>query len=179
MDISDKFNGREQAITDLFTKTFTDSEGAEEGELIGGLVRDLIGRTAPDDIHIFTGEENGKLIAGAVFTRLTYENDHRTVFILSPMAVTTERQGEGIGQDLLRRALVELRKSGVDIAMTYGDPAFYGKVGFIPISENIAPPPLPLSQPEGWIGQSLTGETFTPLLGPSNCVAALNNTAFW
>jgi predicted N-acetyltransferase YhbS len=118
-------------------------------------------------------------VGGAVFTRLAFADDPRTVFILAPMAVATDRQGQGIGQALLRHALDALQAEGVDVAMTYGDPAFYGKVGFLSVSTQTVAAPQPLSQPEGWVGQSLTGAPLSPLRGPCTCVAALNDPAFW
>ncbi|SIO32335.1 Acetyltransferase (GNAT) domain-containing protein [Rhodovulum sp. ES.010] len=139
MEFSTGFQGREQKVVDLFRATFTASEGAAEGALIGGLVRRQMSDTAPEDIRVFTAWENGALIGGAVFTRLTYAHDPRTVFVLSPMAVATDRQGEGIGQALLRHALADLRMQGVDVAITYGAPAFYGRVGFLPPSDTTAP----------------------------------------
>lgn len=179
MQFSTEVNGRERDLIDLFTATFAASEGAEEGALIGGLVRDQLAGTAPDDIRVFLAEANGALIAGAVFTRLTYAGDPRAVFLLAPMAVAPDRQGQGIGQALLRHALASLRAKGVDVAMTYGDPAFYGKVGFGPMSRTTAPAPLALRHPEGWIGQSLTGTDPRPLLGPCTCVSALDDPTFW
>ena len=179
MEISGQFKGREEEIADMVAATFTDSEGAEEGALIGGLVRRLLTATPEEDLFVFTGRADGAIVAAAIFSRLTYAEDARAVFILSPMAVATDRQGEGLGRELLRHALGALREAGVDIAVTYGDPAFYGQVGFRPLTEEIAPPPLPLSQPEGWIGQSLTGAALTPLRGPCTCVTALDVPALW
>ena len=72
---------------------------------------------------------------GIVFSRLRYEQDNRTVFVLAPVAVATDQQGKGIGQRLLIHGLASLRSAGVDIVMTYGDPNYYAKVGFVPISE--------------------------------------------
>lgn len=171
--------GTAPVLADFFGAVFTASEGAEEGKVIGDLVRRQLAETAPADIRVYTAWESEALIGAAVFTRLTYEADRRTVFILSPMAVATDRQGQGIGQDLLRGALADLRDRGVDIAVTYGDPAFYGKVGFAPLSEALAPPPVPLSFPEGWIGQSLTDAPMTPMKGPCRCVDALADPAIW
>ncbi len=173
------YEGREQAIIDLFTATFTASEGAEEGALIGDLVRSLLGGTAAEDLFVFTAEEAGAIVGGAVFSRLTYEPDDRTVFVLGPVAVATDRQGKGIGQRLIAHGLTALRKAGVDVAVTYGDPNYYAKVGFAPITQAFAPAPFQLNHPEGWLGQSLTAREMTPLAGPSRCVAALNDPAFW
>ncbi len=171
--------GHEPAIIALVTAAFADAQGVAEGELVGGLVRHQLAGTAPADIHVFTAVEHDVLAGVAVFTRLRYANDPRVVFILSPMAVATWRQRQGIGQGLLRHALAELRVAGVDVVTTYGDPAFYGHVGFAPISIATVPAPLPLSQPMGWLGQSLTGHPLTQLQGPATCVAALHDPRFW
>jgi predicted N-acetyltransferase YhbS len=171
--------GREAEIIDFFTGTFTASEAEEEGALIGQLVRDLLGGTAEKDLFVFTAEEGGAIIGGIVFSRLTYEQDERTVFVLGPVAVAPDRQGKGIGQRLLTHGLAALRSAGVDIVVTYGDPGYYAKVGFMPISEADAPAPFPLKHPEGWLGQSLTDRVMTPLRGPSRCVGALNDPVFW
>ncbi|SNC75527.1 Predicted N-acetyltransferase YhbS [Marinobacter sp. es.048] len=179
MRFSSKFRGGEKEIEDLFTATFTDSEGPEEGALIGNLVRKLLTETAPDDIHVFLASVGEDLVGAAVFTRLTYSRDSRVVFLLSPMAVANQWQGKGVGQRLLKHALDSLCAEGVDVAITYGDPAFYGKVGFETLTESMAKPPLPLSQPEGWIGQSLTEGPLAALEGLSTCVAALNHSSFW
>jgi hypothetical protein len=76
------------------------------------------------------------------------------------------------GIELFHQALVA-------VAITYGDPAFYGKVGFLPLDEDTAASPLPLSFPAGWIGQSLTNEPLHPLKGDSICITALNEPAIW
>lgn len=179
MHLTDGAGGREREIVDLFATTFTASEGAEEGALIGSLARDLLDRTPPGDIRVFTASENGALAGAVIFTRLRYAGDARTVVLLSPMAVTPRRQGRGIGQALIRHGLDALRAEGADVALTYGDPAFYGKVGFVPVTEATAPPPQPLSHPAGWIGQALAGGDLAPLTGPVTCAAALDDPAYW
>ena len=173
------FAGRDQALAEFFTATFTDSEGATEGALIGGIVRDLLADTPSEDIRIFCAEDEGKITGAAIFTRLTYPEDPHIVFLLSPMAVASGCQRKGIGQALLRHALAALRSEGVQVAMTYGDPNFYGRVGFRPVTEDQARAPLPLSLPHGWIGQSLTEDQMPVLQGPSRCVSALDRNEVW
>jgi putative acetyltransferase len=173
------FAGREQALIDLFATTFTASEGPGEGALIADLVRDLLAETPSEDIRVFCAEDEGNAIGAAIFTRLTYSDDPHIVFLLSPMAVTPGRQRQGIGQALLSHALKALRSCGIQIAITYGDPSYYRRVGFVPITEDQARAPLPLSLPHGWIGQSLTEEKMPVLHGPSTCVSALNRSGVW
>ena len=179
MEFSTGPNGREEEIIDLFTATFTASEGSKEGALIGDLARSLLSSTAEQDLFVFTAEQDGAIIGGVLCSRLSYAQDDRSLFVLGPVAVATDQQRKGIGQKLLTHALAGLRSAGVDIAMTYGDPNYYAKVGFLPISEADAQAPFKLSQPEGWLAQPLTGHQITPLQGPSRCVEALNDPVFW
>lgn len=179
MNYSTDYTTHSEAIADLFASTFTASEGAEEGALIGALVRRLITETPAGDLRVFTAWENSTLVGGIFFTRLTYGGDPRTVFLMAPVAVATAHQGTGIGQRLIAHGLDALRREGVDIAVTYGDPAFYGRVGFQPVTEAALPAPQPLNQPQGWIAQSLTEASLTPLSGPARCVAAFDDPALW
>lgn len=179
MRFSADIQGREEAIIELFRATFTASEGAEEGALIGDLVRNLLASTAQPDRFVVIADEDGAIIGGILCSRLTYEQDQRTVFVLAPVAVATDQQGKGMGQRLLSQGLAALRSAGVDIAMTYGDPGYYAKVGFRPISEGDAPAPFKLKQPAGWLAQSLTDRAMIPLKGPSRCVEALNDPVYW
>lgn len=179
MDFASGGKGREPEIIDLFTATFTASEGAEEGVMIGGLARDLMGSTPAEDLYVFTAEVDGAMVGAIIFSRLTYAQDPRAVFVLGPVAVATDHQGQGIGQRLIAHGLAALRDAGVDIAITYGDPGFYSRVGFVPMTEAFAAAPFKLSHPEGWLGQSLTGQALTPLRGPARCVEALGAPVFW
>lgn len=171
--------GREEEIIALFTSTFTASESSREGALIGNLVRNLLRGTAEQDRFVFTADEDGAIIGAVLCSRLTYQQDERTLYVIAPVAVATDQQGKGIGQRLLTYGLAALRGAGVDIAMTYGDPNYYAKVGFVPINEADAPAPFKLSQPEGWLARSLTDRVISPLKGPPRCVEALNDPVFW
>jgi putative acetyltransferase len=166
-------------IAELFASTFTASEGVEEGALIGDLARRLMADTPAEDLRVVTAWEDGALAGGIFFTRLTYADDPRRVFMMAPVAVATARQGQGVGQRLIAHGLDALRQEGVDIAVTYGDPAFYSRVGFEPVSEADLPAPQPLRQPQGWLAQTLTDAPLTPLRGPARCVAAFDDPALW
>ncbi|WP_412554124.1 GNAT family N-acetyltransferase [Shimia sp. MIT1388] len=167
------------AVIKLFAATFAASEGEAEGALIGDLVTNLLRDRAAAGTQVFTATDNGTLVAAVLFSPLPYSEDPRRVVLLSPMAVTTQRHGEGIGQALITHALATLRDQGAEVAITYGSPVFYGKTGFEPLTEDTAPAPQPLSFPHRWIGQSLTDAPLTPLKGTPSCVAALNDPQFW
>ena len=179
MEFSADSTDRAEKIVALFESTFGASEGTEEGRLIGTLVKNLLETTKREDRAVFTAREGDVLAGAIIFSRLAYDEDARDVFLLAPVAVETGRQGQGIGQALIRHGLAAMRDRGADVAITYGDPAYYGKVGFRPIGEDMAPPPQPLQQPEGWLAQSLTGRPLDPLKGRARCVPAFDDPAYW
>lgn len=166
------------AIEALFISVFTQSESESEGVLIGGLSKDLIAVTDKRDLYGFVAVDRERIVGSIFFSRLTFEKDI-DVFILSPVAIDSDHQGKGMGQNLINHGLNELKRRGVSIVITYGDPVFYSKVGFRPISEDVVRAPFELTQPEGWLGQSLTGDLIETIPGRSSCVKALNNPAYW
>ncbi len=176
--ISREYEMAKDQIALLFEQVFEASEGAAEGQLIRTFVTDLMA-TPEADLFAFTYWV-GDVLAGCIFfSRLIFVQDRRQAFILSPVAVRTDRQRGGVGQHLILFGLDTLRDEGVDFVVTYGDPAYYGKTGFRPISEDFAQAPLKLSHPHGWMGQFLSDRDTAPMRGPSRCVNALNRPELW
>ncbi len=165
-------------IESLFTSVFTKSESESEGLLIGKLSRELIAGTDVRDLYGFVAVDDARIVGAIFFSRLTFENAI-DVFILGPVAIHSDHQGQGVGQSLINYGLGELKKSGVSIVITYGDPKYYSKVDFQLITEEIIRAPLRLSQPEGWLGQSLNGCPIEELPGNCTCVEALNDPVYW
>lgn len=179
VEVTSGWCGREDEIAELFCRTFSVSEGAEEGEVVGRLARDLLATTPEGDLRVFLARQDAALGGCIIFTRLTFREDARRVFLLSPVAVAPEVQGRGLGQRLISHALGALRVEAADVAVTYGDPGFYGRVGFVPVTVDQVPPPQPLGQPEGWLAQALTGGPLAPFVGPARCAPALDDPAYW
>lgn len=165
-------------ISEFFTGVFTSSENEEEGKNIGNLTSELALAIDNDNIFCFAAEIEDSIIGVLFFSRL-FTKDAINIFMLAPMAVDTEHQGKGMGQSLITYALNEMRSRSVDVAITYGDPAFYSKVGFMPLSEDKIRAPLDLTQPEGWLGQSLTGGQIPTIAERPTCVKEFNNPIYW
>ena len=165
-------------IEQLFIKTFSDSEGRSEGEVIGRLVRDFMDNTNANNLYCFIATENEKIIGSIFFTRMTFESGINA-FILSPVATHTDHQGKGVGKKLINFGLDTLKENGVELVITYGDPNFYSKVGFGVITEQVIPAPLKLEYPEGWLAQSLISDKIKPIAGKSYCVEELNKPEIW
>lgn len=166
------------AITELFTSVFTASEGEKEGTLIGKLASELASTIDNDETISVGAFENNTLVGAIFFTRLHFKHAI-SVYMLAPVAISDEHQGEGIGQALIKSGLNELKKRSVHVAVTYGDPAFYSKVGFQALSENVLQAPQKLSMPFGWLGQSLTSEPIPVINERPMCVKAFNNPVYW
>ncbi len=59
-----------------------------------------------------------------------YGSAARGLLLLGPLAVTPERQGQGIGAALLRRALNRATAAGHGAVLLVGDAPYYGRFGF-------------------------------------------------
>jgi len=174
--ILDKNNQKE--VTDLFASAFTSSEGEKEGKLIGNLVSELSSNIDNKEIICLGAYEKESIIGSIFFTHLRF-NEAIQVYMLAPVAVSTKHQGKGIGQALINFGLNELKKRSVAVAITYGDPSFYTKVGFQTLSENIIQAPIKLSMPEGWLGQSLTEEPIPTIAERPTCVKEFDDPVYW
>lgn len=165
-------------LRNLFTSVFTSSEGKREGQLIGTLALKLASGIDNQEIMCF-GSYEGELLVGSIFfTRLQFKKVIEA-YMLAPVAVRGESQGKGVGQALIQCGLNELKKRSVVVIITYGDPSYYSKVGFRTLPENIIKAPLTLSMPEGWLGQSLTGEPIPSIKERPACVPEFNDPAYW
>lgn len=168
-----------RALERLFEQTFTHSEGASEGRVIGQLVIKLMKEVAPGDCYGYLAtDEQDTIVAAVFFSRLHFEQPLQA-FLLSPMAVRPNEQGKGVGQALIRYGLDEMRGKGAELICTYGDPRFYSKVGFSAFDPEVIPPPFPLTQPEGWLCQSLTADPVRAISGHCRCVEPFNNPDYW
>lgn len=178
MNFSLFLKSESKSVIDFFRTVFSASEGKAEGQIIADFVSRLITTTEPSDMIGCIAKEE-KTIVGCVFFSRFFVPDGQVSFILSPMAVLTDVQGKGIGQELIQYGLDNLRTLNVNLVFTYGDPHFYKKTGFEQIREDIVRAPYQLSQPVGWLAQSLDGNEIHAMAGPTQCVAALNDPSLW
>jgi len=178
MELSTFNSDNIEEIKQLFITVFSDSEGLSEGILIGNLSYEIMNTTDADDLYGFIASDNNKIIGSIFFTRLTFKNGINA-FLLSPVAIHTSHQKKGIGQKLINFGINHLKENDVSIVLTYGDSLFYSKVGFKPISDEIVKPPFELTQPEGWLAQSLVSDKVESISGSTYCVKAFNKPEIW
>ena len=169
---------KSEKVIEFFKKVFSESEGEAEGQVIADFVTKLIETTQPQDLVGCLAEEQQAIVGGIFFSRLTVTSGQQA-FMLSPVAVSTEVQRTGIGQMLIQYGLNHLKSMDVSFVFTYGDPNYYLKTGFQRINENNVKAPCPLSQPIGWLAQSLDGQDIRAMAGNTRCVEALNDPSLW
>lgn len=178
MDIKPLDREHRTSLRTLFEAVFSEAEGAEEGRALAALVSELADTIDNDQILSLGAFDNQQLIAAIFFSRLTVP-DPVTIYMLSPVAVRTDQQGKGIGQTLINHGLNELKTRAVDVVVTYGDPAYYSRIGFHPITEAQIKAPQPLSMPQGWQAQSLTTTPIPTITNKPTCVPPFNNPSYW
>ncbi|EAR10625.1 GNAT family N-acetyltransferase [Reinekea blandensis] len=165
-------------FTELFRTAFTIAEDEHEGALVADLTAGLVPLVDQDRVWCFGHYHDDALVGAIFFSRLEYPS-LAGVYLLAPVAVRTDFQRQGVGQTLIRYGLTVLAEQGAQVALTYGDPAYYGRFGFQPLSETLLQAPLTLSMPFGWQGQSLQGGTIPQCTERPQCVEPFANPALW
>ncbi|NRP51847.1 MULTISPECIES: GNAT family N-acetyltransferase [unclassified Marinobacterium] len=179
MDFIKRVKSDAADIPGLFLTTFSASEGEGEGE--GALIRELVTDlfTLPEeDVLCFMALEDDQLLGAVLFSKFIY-TDQIHGLLLSPMAVIPEAQGKGVGQNLIRFAIEQLKEASYPFLVTYGDPNFYSKLGFQSISEKQLPAPYMLSMPQGWLALSLDGKALPRSTNKPQCVEPFCNPGIW
>ncbi|HEY9610661.1 N-acetyltransferase [Allocoleopsis sp.] len=76
--------------------------------------------------------EDGKVLGHILFSPIVIETRERMIpaLALAPLAVIPERQGEGIGRQLVQVGLSKCRELGHEIVVVLGHPDYYPRFGF-------------------------------------------------
>lgn len=92
-------------------------------------------REVCDDYLALVADDDG-IVGQIVFTPAVVEGPERRVvgMGLAPLAVSPERQRQGIGSALTRRGLEILRERGCPFVIVLGHPEYYPRFGFGPAS---------------------------------------------
>lgn len=82
----------------------------------------------------FVAELDGLVVGHVSFTRGWLDAPARLVevLVLSPLAVDPAVQRRGVGSTLVRRSLAMLQGRSEPLVFLEGDPAYYGRLGFLP-----------------------------------------------
>jgi putative acetyltransferase len=87
-------------------------------------------------------EDAGMLIGHVAVSSVTISDGSDGWFGLGPISVIPDRQGQGVGSQLMEEALGTLKKSGAKGCVLLGDPKYYHRFGFNP-HPNLVFPDVP------------------------------------
>jgi len=104
MDLSEFQWQQSEDVIGLFRAVFSASAVESEGHLLGHLVTEMLATTAKSDLLGFVASAEGGVIGAIFFSRFILATD-KVAFLLSPVAVATDSQGQGVGQQLINFGL--------------------------------------------------------------------------
>jgi putative acetyltransferase len=77
-------------------------------------------------------EDNGAIVGHVAISPVSISDGSSGWYILGPIAVAPDRQGLGIGAQLVNQALAELCKLEAAGCVLVGNPSYYSRFGFKP-----------------------------------------------
>lgn len=105
-------------------------ERAAEAELVNRLREDA------SPVISLVAEDSEEVVGHILFSPVDLSDQPDLVLMgLGPMAVKPERQGRGIGSELVLQGLGSCERLGCQAVFVLGHPAFYRRFGFMPASK--------------------------------------------
>jgi putative acetyltransferase len=101
-------------------------------------------------------EEDGRIVGHVMFSYSAVEGSDARLLQLSPLSVAPDRQGEGIGAALTRKALRLADERGEPLVLVLGHPTYYPRFGFRPASTFGLAAPNPEWPDEAFMAVPLT-----------------------
>ncbi len=102
--------------------------------------------------------------------------------MVAPLGVVPDRQRQGVGSMLARRAIDQAKDDGVDLVFLAGHPDYYPRFGFQTRAEElgISPPfPMPPTQDDAWMVLELTPGAIGRASGRVIAAAGLMDPSLW
>lgn len=141
VDIRDSAPDDRAAIDALYPRAFPEEDLLP---LVTDLLRD------GHDVLSLVATAGGLVLAHVAFTFCGISGADDQAALLGPLAVAPDRQRQGIGGALIRAGLQRLRGTPVTCVFVLGDPAYYGRFGFLPKADVTPPYPLPAEWRGAW-----------------------------
>ena len=117
---------------DLVEQVFTDHESPEEGRTVRALVEEIRGKPYYLPELELLMLEDGAPVGYVMFSRFHIEGRYTDrLVLLSPAAVRTDLQRQGISRELIEHGLRKAADMGFTAAMVEGNPANYRSRGFV------------------------------------------------
>ncbi|MBX2833118.1 MAG: N-acetyltransferase [Rhodospirillales bacterium] len=119
------------AINDLLASAFETAPHSQQTE---HLIVDSLRKRGKLSLSLIA-EEAGELVGCIAFSPVTIDGKACKWFGLGPVAVTPDRQGMGIGSELVQSGMRHLRADDARGCVVLGEPDYYGRFGFAPLPD--------------------------------------------
>jgi putative acetyltransferase len=149
----------------------------DEAELVAALLRDP---TAQPSLSLLARVAN-RPVGHVLFTKVVLAGAAREVpaSILAPLAVLPAHQRQGVGRSLIEQGASRLAASGVQLLFVLGDPAYYGRFGFVPALPLGMRAPYPIVPEDAWRVRALAPDLLGRVTGAIVCARSLAKPAYW
>lgn len=121
-----------QPSLDMIRRTFTNSETAEDAQIVVNLVQEIrsMDYYVPE-LELIMVNEKDEVIGYAQFSRFHLEGKFSDeLLILTPVAVKTELQRQHISKELIEYGLDKAKQMGFKVVIVEGNPMNYRNRGF-------------------------------------------------
>jgi putative acetyltransferase len=168
-----------RAISDVIIAAF----GDDEGEVISHLVSDLLVDPSAQPSLSLVATADNSVVGHILFTSacIRYLDRKISSSLLAPLAVHPEYQGQGIGGQLIKEGLRQLREGDTQLVFVLGHPDYYPRYGFSPagVKGLDAPYPIPSKNAEAWMVQELHPGIIGSVNGQVICADTLADPQYW
>ncbi|TFZ54230.1 N-acetyltransferase [Methylorubrum sp. Q1] len=127
MQIRPEQAGDVAAIRDVTAAAFANAPHSEQTE---PAIVDALRKAGGLSLSL-VAEDDDRIVGHVAFSPVTIDGQDGDWLGLGPVSVDPARQRQGIGADLIRAGLENIRSSGADGCVVLGDPSYYGRFGFV------------------------------------------------
>jgi len=167
---------------DDLRKIFSVHEQAFGGTEEARLTVELLADPSAQPVVSILAEEDGRSVSHVLFTRVRIQSaGDVAAAILAPLAVVPDRQGRGIGGELIKAGLNELAERGVALAFVLGHPGYYPRFGFQPAGIHGLPAPYPIPEEHAgaWMVRAFRDDILDMVHGRVACADTLDQEKYW
>lgn len=165
---------------DSILKVIETAFSDEENKVIMNLVQELSRETTSPSIKSLVDQLDDQIIGYVSYSPIFLKSDTNiSGYILTPLAVSTKHQKQGVGSNLINAGIDMLTKDCAGVLLVYGDPAYYGRFGFKEETGHSFVPPHTLQYPLGWTGMMLNETAVPEQPIKFECVSALSKPNLW
>ncbi len=122
-----------QSSLDMIRRTFTNSETAEDAQIVVDIVEEI--RSLPyyiKELELVMANDEDEVIGYAMFSKIHLGGKYLDeLLILNPVAVKTELQRQHISKELIEAGFEKAKEMGFKAVIVEGNPQNYYKRGFV------------------------------------------------